>query len=188
MPWRNGLGTTIELLKQDLPDASGFGWRLSMADVTTDGDFSDFSGYDRTLLLLEGNGITLNDGDDKHRLDKLLDVARFRGEDKIFAQLHDGPIRDFNIMVYRQHCTAKVQTCDQTDRFPLEIDADLLLVYAVNGEVLCTSGLPEEIQIPPQHLFVSEKPDRLSLDLSGGSFIAIQIKYLNQTLFDFGNP
>ena len=60
MPWRNGLGTTIELLKQDLPDGDGFAWRLSMADVTTDGEFSNFSGYDRTLLLLDGNGLMLD--------------------------------------------------------------------------------------------------------------------------------
>ena len=188
MPWRNGLGTTIELLKQDLPGGSGFCWRLSMADVTTDGEFSDFSGYDRTLVLLEGNGITLNDGDNKqHRLDQQLDAAHFKGEDKICAKLHDGPIRDFNIMVHRQHCTAHVQTCNQADRLLLEVDADLLLIYAVVGELLCTSEQAEAIRIPPQHLFVSDKPDRLNLEFSGGSFISIQIKYLKQALFDFGN-
>jgi len=59
MPWRNGLGTTIELLKQDLPEDGGFAWRLSMAEVTTDGEFSNFSGYDRTLLLLVGKGLII---------------------------------------------------------------------------------------------------------------------------------
>ena len=47
MPWRNGLGSTIELVKHWSGDS--FQWRLSMADVTQDGAFSDFSGYDRSL-------------------------------------------------------------------------------------------------------------------------------------------
>ena len=50
MPWRNGLGVTVELLRQDIKNDTGFGWRLSMADVTEDGEFSNFSGYDRTLV------------------------------------------------------------------------------------------------------------------------------------------
>ncbi len=45
MPWRNGKGNTIELLKEDLPNRDGFAWRLSMADVTSDGEFSNFSDY-----------------------------------------------------------------------------------------------------------------------------------------------
>ncbi|MEM7564997.1 MAG: HutD family protein [Pseudomonadota bacterium] len=47
MPWRNGLGTTIELTKKEGTTAPGFYWRFSMADVRHDGPFSDFSGYDR---------------------------------------------------------------------------------------------------------------------------------------------
>ena len=91
MPWRNGLGTTIELLKQDLPQGEGFAWRLSMADVTTDGEFSNFSGYDRTLLLLDGNGLMLDCAGVRQRLDKPLQAARFRGEDSTFAILPDDP-------------------------------------------------------------------------------------------------
>jgi len=93
MPWRNGLGTTVELLKQDLPDEAGFAWRLSMADVTTDGEFSNFSGYDRTLLLLEGNGLTLDCGGALHRLEQPLQAARFRGEDVTDRPGHTGMVK-----------------------------------------------------------------------------------------------
>ena len=110
MPWRNGLGTTIELLKQDLPDGDGFAWRLSMADVTTNGAFSNFSGYQRTLLLLEGKGLTLDNNSASHRLEKPLQSARFSGDDQTFATLHDGPVKDFNIMVQRQRCSARVSS------------------------------------------------------------------------------
>jgi len=32
---------------------------LSIAEVERSGDFSDFSGYERTIMLLEGNGMEL---------------------------------------------------------------------------------------------------------------------------------
>ena len=61
MPWKNGRGETVEIAIS--PDGAGiddFDWRLSMARVETDGPFSLFAGIDRTLAVLEGEGIFLN--------------------------------------------------------------------------------------------------------------------------------
>ena len=64
MPWKNGAGSTTELLI-DPPGATlagGFRWRVSMATVAESGPFSSFPGLDRTLLLLEGEGMELDHG------------------------------------------------------------------------------------------------------------------------------
>jgi hypothetical protein len=176
MPWRNGLGTTIELLKQDLPDGNGFAWRLSMADVTTNGAFSNFSGYDRTLLLLEGNGLTLDCDGANHRLEKPLQSARFSGDDQTFATLHDGPVKDFNIMVQRQRCSARVSSA-QHQESAIDVDGDILLVYAVDGE-LNLSG--PEISVPiilSGHLCVVQGPVNGSWLCRGANHIAVQIRH-----------
>ena len=60
VPWKNGQGSTRELRFENLEDSEAFAWRLSMAPVVTDGVFSDFTGYDRKLLLVEGAGMTLS--------------------------------------------------------------------------------------------------------------------------------
>ena len=60
VPWKNGGGTTAEVAA--FPEGSGFetfGWRISMADVASDGPFSLFPGIDRTLIVVEGDGIEL---------------------------------------------------------------------------------------------------------------------------------
>ena len=177
MPWRNGLGTTIELLKQDLPDSNGFSWRLSMADVTTDGEFSNFSGYNRTLLLLEGNGLTLDCDNVIHRLEKPLQSARFSGDDQTVATLHDGPVKDFNIMVQRQHCSARVSSAQHQESV-LDVDGDILLIYAVDGE-LSLSGPEVSVQaIPSGHLCVVKDPVNGSWLCRGASHIAVQISHL----------
>jgi len=177
MPWRNGLGTTIELLKQDLADGDGFAWRLSMAEVTTDGEFSNFSGYDRILLLLDGNGLTLDCGGVPQRLDKPLQVARFRGEDPTFAILHDGPVKDFNIIIQRQHCAAVVSSALHPAESTIDVDTDILLVYAVGGELEITGAGLDNLNLPAEHLYVTHNPVAGPLHCRGASHILVQITH-----------
>ena len=68
MPWKNGGGSTTEIAiaPAGASVSSGFDWRVSMADVVSDGPFSAFNGYDRQLALLSGGGMVLSglpDGD-----------------------------------------------------------------------------------------------------------------------------
>ncbi|MFT5114307.1 MAG: environmental stress-induced protein Ves [Parasphingorhabdus sp.] len=136
MPWRNGLGHTIEILKEDMPDNSGFAWRLSMADVVSDGEFSNFAGYDRTLLLLEGQGITLTyDGNRSDSLQSLLQAAQFSGDEHTASTLHNGPIRDFNIMTRRGVCSATVLCSPNSETLHVGSGADISLIYAPLGNV-----------------------------------------------------
>ena len=177
MPWRNGLGTTIELLKQDLADGDGFAWRLSMADVTTDGEFSNFSGYDRTLLLLDGKGLTLDCAGVLKRLDKPLQAARFRGEDPTYATLLDGPVKDFNIMTQREHCVARVASALHPAASKIDVDADILLVYAVDGELNLNGAELDNLNLPTEHLYVTHKPTAGPLHCHGASHILVQITH-----------
>jgi environmental stress-induced protein Ves len=174
MPWRNGLGTTIELLKKDLPGDEGFAWRLSMAEVTSDGEFSNFGGYDRCLLLLEGGGITLDCNGQQHRLEQPLQAARFRGEDQTCASLHSGPIKDFNIMTHRQHCSARVSCGERSESTEFRINATILLIYAVDGDLQVDSQC-QPLSVPARHLLVIEKPDVETINCSAANSIVIQI-------------
>ena len=63
MRWKNGKGETIEVAVHP-PGATleTFDWRISMAAVVEDGDFSSFAGIDRTLAVLGGGplGLTMD--------------------------------------------------------------------------------------------------------------------------------
>ena len=68
-------------------------------------DFSDFSGYDRILVLTEGNGVVLNHSNgQKDNLLRRFDFASFSGDLKTFAKLVNGPVKDFNVMTRRDYC------------------------------------------------------------------------------------
>lgn len=102
VPWKNGGGTTAEVAA--FPKGSTFetfGWRISMADVTSDGPFSSFPGIDRTLIVIEGDGIELNVEGVSFRLDRASPKLSFSGEDITVGRLLSGPIRDLNVMTRR---------------------------------------------------------------------------------------
>ncbi len=177
MPWRNGLGSTIEVLKHQPGDS--FHWRLSMADVTEDGAFSDFSGYDRCLILINGAGVTLTDNKkQKWPLARQLDAAHFKGEDLINARLHDGPIQDFNLMTRRQNCSAKVFTSQQHTTQTICLDADLFLLFNVHGRTnFKLDNRPIET-LDAQHLMQLRPSSKSNCVCSGDAWIGILITYI----------
>jgi uncharacterized protein len=102
-PWKNGGGTTTEIAVS--PSGAGFedfDWRLSIADVASDGPFSQFSGIDRTLTLIEGKGLAMTiGGAPPLTLTTASEPLAFPGDVPVSAALVAGPIRDFNVMSRR---------------------------------------------------------------------------------------
>jgi environmental stress-induced protein Ves len=113
VPWKNGGGTTAEIAAY--PEGSGFetfGWRISMADVASDGPFSIFPGIDRTLIVLEGDGIELDVEGVPFRLDRQAPRLSFAGDDRTTGRLLSGPIRDLNVMTRRGQFTHRTRIMD----------------------------------------------------------------------------
>lgn len=112
MPWKNGKGETLELMKVE--DDKGVKCRISQASIADSGTFSDFTGLERHLVLIAGNGIRLShqsEPDDlsHHDLLQVLDIATFNGGDLTSSELIEGPIEDLNIMVRMSDTHAQVQ-------------------------------------------------------------------------------
>lgn len=98
--WRNGGGQTRELWRTgDGP--AGFGARVSVADVASDGPFSRFPGVDRVITLLDGAGMVLSRPAGAVRIATPGRPFAFLGEDGWDCALIDGPVRDLNLMVDR---------------------------------------------------------------------------------------
>ncbi|HZX91224.1 MAG TPA: HutD family protein [Rudaea sp.] len=110
MRWKNGGGWTTELAASaSAGDGAEFDWRISIAEIESNGAFSNFPGCDRYIALLDGPGMELQfDGAEPVRLDQRLRFVRFAGEAKAFGQLLGGAVRDFNVIVRREKLRAEV--------------------------------------------------------------------------------
>jgi environmental stress-induced protein Ves len=103
MPWKNGGGVTTEIAVFPAgAGLDGFEWRLSMANVAVDGPFSSFPGVDRTLAVLEGEGIVLAvEGSPEVALTRSSAPFAFAADKPSSARLMSGPILDLNMMTRR---------------------------------------------------------------------------------------
>lgn len=123
--WKNGLGWTHEIARGqvdasgsaladvgiDAPlPAEGWDWRLSIALIDRDCDFSLFPGIDRALVLIDGAGMRLDftDGDSK-TLTPADPQIEFAGERALACTLAAGPTRDFNAMWRRDRIRGRVE-------------------------------------------------------------------------------
>ena len=99
MPWANGLGTSYEVASDRNADGE-WTWRVAIAPVVVDGQFSSLPGVDRELVVIEGHGMLLEvDGESIECLPGR--VIRFSGNSAAFARLADGSVIDLGLMTVR---------------------------------------------------------------------------------------
>jgi uncharacterized protein len=129
VPWKNGGGTTRTLAVS--PGGAGFDdfvWRVSIADVAQSGSFSLFPDVDRTIVLLEGEGMILRAADGSvHALTTPFEPHSMPGERAIDAELVNGVSRDFNLMVRRGRAHAAMKVWRSAD------DTRAALLYCARG-------------------------------------------------------
>jgi environmental stress-induced protein Ves len=103
MKWKNGGGETAEIaVFPENAALDDFDWRVSMATVVSDGPFSSFPGVDRTLSILEGEGIVLRvEGRIPIGLTSRSSPLTFPADVATSAALIAGPITDLNVMTRR---------------------------------------------------------------------------------------
>ena len=84
---------------QDNMAAAPWRWRLSIADVDTDGPFSVLPGVQRTIAMLLGDGFVLTVGDGEPvRIDVAFRPFRFDGAESTSCELIGGAVIDLNLM------------------------------------------------------------------------------------------
>jgi environmental stress-induced protein Ves len=109
MPWKNGGGITTELAVYPSNSNQAYDWRISIADIESNGPFSTFEGYDRCIALLEGIGMELRfDDGEPIRLERRLQFVKFAGEQRTEGVLVSGKVRDFNVIYKRAMVNADV--------------------------------------------------------------------------------
>ena len=153
VPWKNGKGETIEMAINPGGTLDSFDWRLSMASVLEDGIFSNFTGYTRNLILIDGEGINLQHNDNKiDRLSRLLNVATFDGGNKTVGNLHRNEITDLNVIARTSAFNTTIDCQQSTKNHPLK-KSDLCFIYSLfKGAELTVNNAQEILTLPAQHL------------------------------------
>ncbi len=150
MPWKNSGGITHEILKEERDDK--LLWRLSIAEVASDGPFSLFPSLSRILTVIEGEGLVLQAPDRELRALPLSPLA-FSGDLPISGKRIGGDVRDFNVIFNANvvaadvtvHDRLKVTTSNDVTRFILALENGTANGQNISAQSLVVSDGPVEI-------------------------------------------
>lgn len=179
MPWKNGLGETLEIQRHD--DERGLRFRISQASVVENGVFSDFSGLHRTLVLLSGDGMTLEhvgkNNSHTNELSNALDIARFSGGDETHATLKNGKIEDLNIMVRDTDTQSDVSVHVSPDKIEVKKqDNNLITAFYSIQPCEMTVSKSKTVKLEANSFLIVKQNKTLCLTKGCGIFIHITDK------------
>jgi environmental stress-induced protein Ves len=105
--WKNGGGTTQQLLTWPQSAADEWSLRVSVARVDHPGAFSPYPGVVRGFVLLQGSGVRLALPQGPRTVEPGDEPLWFDGESAPHCELLEGPTLDLNFMVRRSRGVAR---------------------------------------------------------------------------------
>lgn len=137
-PWKNQGGTTRQL-------GSAPGWRISLAEVTENAEFSVFQAYTRHSVVVEGQGLELHSPSSRLQI-RQMEPVTYAGDHLWSALLFGGSVRILNVMVQTGVWQADLAV---GDLFRFSPGIGISFVLPINRSCICEqpSEQPFEIQV-----------------------------------------
>ncbi len=117
-----------------------FDYRISIARVWSSGQWSDYTGFERHFVLLDGDGVQIkHDPGKKKTIRKLFLPYPFSGDLTTYGTLlGDQPIEDFNVMIRREFGYGRVNVIRprigaMSSSVSCELSAPLHFFFAARG-------------------------------------------------------
>ncbi len=143
MPWKNGRGFTSEIaifpLESTL-EKNNFTWRLSSAEVTENGLFSNFPGCERYLTVIDGSGLKLQFENENKLIDQ-NSFLKFSGEDKVSSELVNGKIKDLNLIIKKDIHRIEFNILSKSMN---KLSQGTSIVFVMEGSVTVNDALAEK--------------------------------------------
>lgn len=179
MRWKNGLGWTREIARE--PAGEGpFDWRLSIAEIDHDCDFSAFPGLRRSLVLLEGQGMRLDFADGTQTtLQPPHGRVDFSGDAALHCHLLDGPTRDFNLIWNPQRVDATVHHRPLAGSMVFFVGPGReWAIYVLSGQATVDASTNRVSLAPGDSLRLRAEASGRAILEGAGELLAVQINRL----------
>ncbi len=129
-PWKNGGGVTREVAAHPPgSDLDSFAWRVSVAEVSAGGPFSQFAGVDRRMAVLAGTLEFTLAGRSPQRLAPDSEPVAFAGDAAAAASPCGTAVTDLNVMTRRGRFDSRLGR--RQGPLQLALTADTLLILAL---------------------------------------------------------
>ena len=162
--WAGGETTQLAIYPEDaIFSEKDFLWRISSATFTsTESKFSDFSGYQRYILPLEGKLSVYHDGLYNRKLDR-YEVEYFDGSWSTYSE-NTMDCRDYNFIVKNGNL-AKMQILKEGDEYLLK-GSEIVTIFSMNDFVLNLKEREEKRDMDGFSLLVLEIDDEEKISIT----------------------
>ncbi|MYM33871.1 HutD family protein [Duganella sp. FT94W] len=175
-PWKNGGGSTTEIAVSPAGATfDDFDWRVSLATIAQDGPFSIFPGIDRSLALVDGDGVLLDFGDERFVLSPSEPLIEFSGEDAVHATVTGLHTTDFNVMTRRGQCRHRLELLVVTGTQTLKRRGGTTLLFLAEGESLTLGSARERIAMVRYDTVVMEADEDWTLEAQQATVLVADI-------------
>ena len=158
-PWRNGAGRKADII-------AGPGWHIGFAFLDTDAPFSDYTGHDRTITLVQGPGFTLSNPTTTLDITSPGHPTPFDGAWSLHCHIHVAPFIVVKAMTNRSTHRHTVTRFTGGPLDPTGTTADTLVVLAgtLHIDTLTATLHDAVILTTPTHASLS--PDAVVMRLT----------------------
>lgn len=175
-PWKNGGGSTTEIaIAPAGATFDDFDWRVSLATIAQDGPFSIFPGIDRSLALVDGDGVLLDFGDERFVLSPSEPLIEFAGEDAVHATVTGPHTTDFNVMTRRGQCRHRLELVVVKGTQALKRRGGTTLLFLAEGESLTLSSARERIAMVRYDTVVMDTQEDWTLEAQQATVLVADI-------------
>lgn len=144
-PWHNGGGLSRQIAAGPA-GSEPWQWRVSLAEVSKAGPFSELPGVDRIITVVEGELIALTIDGVEQALEKYRPF-RFSGDSQTCAALPTGALKDLNLMTRRGAFKGYAAIIELSKKRPHPVFADQFAVL-LQGSASVT---PAPSTVAPDH-------------------------------------
>lgn len=186
--WKNGLGHTDEIAifpeGADLR-AGNFLWRLSSARIEKASPFSAFPHHDRTLVILQGDGVRLThtfEGDEDTVEVPLLEPYEFPGDVPSRCELIGAGVQDLSVFVRKAEVDAVTHTVavEEGRSYSWRPEGRWNFAYAVGGAFTVDGDLRlpagDTLRVDLAGALGDEDGVRLTAESRGGHLVLVSLQ------------
>ena len=182
-PWKNGGGVTVDIAGASIPGVvpgawDGVIWRFGRTRIERPGPFSDLSGFDRLLAVVEGQGLVLHcAGAPALDVRARFQPVRFPGEWRIESELEDGPVAVVNLMADRRRAAIDLRFAAEVAQ--LGFEPGTLVLYAAAGASTVELSGGASIELAPADAVQVESDAPIAITVRSGVVAAASIRALS---------
>ncbi|TDN57771.1 hypothetical protein B0G77_8611 [Paraburkholderia sp. BL10I2N1] len=143
-PWANGNGTTRTIARGP-SNRTDVGWRVSLVTLNGAAKFSQFSGFNRTLLLLDEGSVDLH-SQDGQLVARTGQPVHFSGDLHVWVSMMTNAVNVLNVITQRDNYRAAVSIASNSLRIT---PAQTHLLICLAGQWTVSSSVLRDVLLTP---------------------------------------